>query len=552
MTNPLSILPPEIILRIIDFIPTVGIANLTLVSKSWHDFIDHAHQDLIFSSKSKTDHPNPNGKVDFSFLSDYYKCITKHFKGVDSWKELCRRQTLLRRNWKSSQPQIKEGLLQVSGPWIWRFRVDFKRNFVVATAVTEGLTVKDLDTGALLWEYDDVRPYAHLEYDMNTGIACWDRYGDSIEIWKAVESPADRGKFRLVTVLHHDVETRGFQLSHNTLCVVSTEGEAFIYDMTVSPPALRLKPKIQNEAIGHLDQTEDIVMYAFGLKGYDLHSKQTGGYLGNIHPKNCIKNIFHIDNHVSSVPMDESTHKKLLYEFRFWEPNTQILKPLSISRGPDPKKRTMLTLEEDEWGAGVISGTRIVAVSKAGRIFICSDWQLALKSSENFAATTALIEVNYLYSSMGDLGEWLSVRDDKISFALPDNLFLITGFDVFNPQSAGGNNADLCPIRGDEKVWTLRKSSIHRANTTVSFIALWDDCLMYTYAVSLPYDDHQRNSSYFSFPLTSNKTQQAFGTVSEHTIPAEEVHNLTYSRPHLRPDSFLTKVIRVISFAPNV
>ena len=80
--DPLALLPPEIILRVLDFTPVSALACLTAVSKAWHQFIDGTHQEAIYSAESKTKQP-VGGARDFSFLYDSTS-FAKLFDGTAS------------------------------------------------------------------------------------------------------------------------------------------------------------------------------------------------------------------------------------------------------------------------------------------------------------------------------------------------------------------------------------------------------------------------------------------------------------------------------------
>ena len=196
VADPLTLLPTEIVLRILEFCPVSAIAALTAVSKSWHGFIDYTHQETIYSDESKTAQP-VGGSRDFSYLNDITS-FAKLFEGVSSWRELCKRQTLLARNWAESNPVSRESVLQVGNDPVWRFRADFKRRFFVSTSQAGGLNVTDMDTGRIIWrlpstndrEEEAVRPFAHLEYQ--DGMAVFYREGDAVEVWQADVDDASR------------------------------------------------------------------------------------------------------------------------------------------------------------------------------------------------------------------------------------------------------------------------------------------------------------------------------------------------------------------------
>lgn len=466
--DPLTALPAEIVLRIIDFTSPREVASMTRLTKAWHEFIECTHQDAIYSSTSMTE--RPANCRDFSFL-EKAQSFAKYFHGVQGWRDACKRQLLLNRAWHQAQPVTNESVLQIGNAPIWRFRPDFKRRFFLSTSQAGGLSVTDMDDGSLLWQLsdDEVRPYAHLEYE--DGVAAWDRWGNAIEIWQADES--QRGVFRRTAILPHDCETRGFQLSYKTLCVVSSEGEGFVYDMTKTPPHLKTNVKIETEAVGHLYQNEDTVVYSLGKKGYHFHSKETGELTGVFQP-HTYDNLYHI-RHPSPQPSSTiatALHGPTRTAFPPQHPSTDRLLPLKLERGPHPDRSDYLSLDEDEWGAGMMLGNHMVGVSRGGRVFICSDWKAALTNADRANATCAIIECE-TDSRTFDLGGWLSIRNGCILFEVDDRAY------VFNLGTG------LLPSVGTEQrpIHAITTSSAPQLTVPVSFMAVFDDCIMTTYTV---------------------------------------------------------------------
>lgn len=134
--DPLVLLPPEIVLRILDFAPVSTVAALTRTSKPWRAFIDEAHQDHIYSNAAKTDH-GPQAAGDASQYYRHTQTFSKYYEGTQSWKELCRKQTLLRRNWNSAGAITTESIFNICREPVWRFRPDFKRRFIVSTSQSQ-------------------------------------------------------------------------------------------------------------------------------------------------------------------------------------------------------------------------------------------------------------------------------------------------------------------------------------------------------------------------------------------------------------------------------
>ncbi|KAE8393713.1 hypothetical protein BDV23DRAFT_149122 [Aspergillus alliaceus] len=483
MTDPLAILPPEIVLRVLEFSPISALASLTATSKAWHRFIDVTHREAIYASESKTDQPSGGGARDFAFLSDSTS-FSNLFEDTASWKDLCKRQTLLARSWAESHPISRESVLQVGNDPVWRFRADFKRRFFVSTSHAGGLYVTDMDTGRILWrlpstiDHDEnaVRPYAHLEYQ--DGMAVFDREGDALEVWQAGLEGTERGEFRRIAVLNHDCQTRGFQLSYWTLCVVSNKGQGFVYDMTQRPPKLTTHLRIEPDAVGHLDQSEDAVIYSMGSRGYHVHDKASGEFLGSLQPSHCTDK-YHIRPPVVTSPSATAalagamrlgpTHR--LYPLG--PPRKDTLVPIDIAKGPlqPPSDPEHVWHGEDEWGAGMLHGDLFAGFSRAGRVFVCSDWRKALHSHTTLAAHSSLLECESDGTSF-DLGGWLSVRNHRLMFEIQDRIYVVALDDHNRVQDLHR------PARGS---YSLLTSSAPQLAVPVSFMALYDDAIMTTY-----------------------------------------------------------------------
>ncbi|KAJ6016311.1 hypothetical protein N7540_010902 [Penicillium herquei] len=523
--DPLTILPPEIVLRVLDFASISTLASLTTLSRAWHEFIDLTHQEAIYSSDSKTSHP-PNVARDLSFLEDT-RTISKLFEGTTSWKELCKRQTLLACNWADACPITQESVLQVGNDPVWRFRPDFKRRFFVSTSHIGGLNVTDMESGRILWRLpstldrnvDSVRPYAHLEYQ--DGIAVFDREGDSVEVWQADLDGATRGEFRRIAVLNHDCQTRGFQLSHGTLCVVSNQGKGFVYDMEQRPPRLKTRLKIEHDAVGHLDQSKDAVIYSIGQRGYHIYDKESGDYLGALHPSRCTAR-YHIrppatpSSSASAALAGATRHGPTHRIFPPGPPRKDCLTPIEILDGPlvsPPSNLEHISHGEDEWGAGMLNGDLFVGFSRAGRVFICSDWRKAIQDEAGFAANTSIIECESDGASF-DLGGWLAVRNHRVMFEIQDRIYIVALDDQNKIQTTNSRA---------RASYSLLTSSAPQLAVPVSFMTLCDDAIMTTYT-TLGWRQTLND-------IPGDLAQQ------QHDNPAR---------------IFPTKAIRIVSLAPNL
>ncbi|PYH47417.1 F-box protein [Aspergillus saccharolyticus JOP 1030-1] len=479
--DPLIVLPPEIVLRILEFTPVSAIASLTAVSKAWHQFIDVTHQEAIYAAAFKKNLPSgQSSRLENTTFSQL-------FEGALPCKDLCKRSALLARNWAESQPASQESVLQVGNEPVWRFRADFKRRIFISTSHAGGLYVTDMDTGVNLWrlpstldrDEDAVRPYAHLEYQ--DGMAVFDREGDALEVWQADLEGAQRGEFRRIAILDHDCQTRGFQLSYGTLCVVSTQGQGFVYDMTQRPPQLTTHLAIEQDAVGHLDQSQDAVIYSMGPRGYHAYDKRSGEFLGALRPSLCTEK-YHILSPVDGPSSPRATFAGFAEAVRSGPARSSYRKgpsrkdhlvPIEVGRGPlpTPTDPEHVRNGEDDWGAGMLHGDLFVGFSRAGRVFVCSNWRKALESDLSLAAHSDLIECESDGRSF-DLGGWLSVRNHRVMFEIQERVYVVALNDNDRVQDVD------CPARGS---YSLITSSVAQIAVPVSFMALYDDAIMTTY-----------------------------------------------------------------------
>ncbi|ETS81120.1 hypothetical protein PFICI_06122 [Pestalotiopsis fici W106-1] len=535
--DPLTTLPTEIVLRILEFASPDSLAKLTRLNQAWHGFIDADYADVIYAAKVEDDMSTGAAVRGGAEPADAFRAATsfaKYGHETASWKEACRRRMQLARNWNAYRPTTTESIIHVDAPehFVWRFKPDFARRLVISTSQAGGVFVTDMDTGAALWSLQgdgEVRGYAHLEYEPDTGTAVWDRFGNTLEVWRTDLAGLPRGQFRQVELLHHDAETRGFQLSYCTLCVVSTDGHGFVYNVPPGEekPTLRTRLDIPHGAVGHLDQNERAVMYSMGAEGYHFYDKTTGESLGQLRPHQVDPfKMYHV-NHPTSprsdfamvrreilrlVPSDDQDHAP----FPPRTPQQDRLTPCRIIPGalrsgqPIPAAVHTPPISDDEWGAGMLDGNTMVGVSRGGRVVVCSDWERALRSDADLAAVTSIIECEPSNGAEFDLGGWLSISETaggkRVLFEIRNKIYILT-------LDANAAITTEAPV-------LVATTSLPDLGVPVSFMGVYDDCIMSTFTMVRP-------------------TMEDSAGVDEH---GEII-------PTLRVTP--TKIIRVLSFAPE-
>lgn len=121
----------------------------------------------------------------------------------------------------------------------------------------------------------------------------------------------------------------------------------------------------------------------------------------------------------------------------------------------------------------MLHGDLFVGFSRAGRVFVCSDWRKALHDQVSLAAHSSLIECETDGSSF-DLGGWLSVRNHRLMFEIQDRVYIV----------ALDNNNKIQdvdhPVRAS---YSLVTSSAPQLAVPISFMGIYDDAIMTTYTV---------------------------------------------------------------------
>lgn len=479
--DPLQLLPSELVLRILEFTSPESISRLLRLNSNWNKFIDETHQDAIYFEKTYQDSSRKTFH-DFSSFDDDSLSFTRYYSGVTSWKELCKRQILLARNWSRKSPITRELVIGASSSTrdpVWRFRPDFERRIVLSTHHTGGMKVTDMDSDRVIWSLNPqtVRPYAHLEYQ--DGTAVWDREGNALEVWRTDQPGGQHGEFQRIAVLDHSSQTRGFQLSHDNLCVVSTDGRAYVYEsMTGSgTPQLKTEIEIEQGAVGHVFQDKEVVVYSMGPKGFHLYSK-SGERLGTIEPRFCTLRKFHV-GHVSHprggrLPGIGSVVGGA-NECSSQRPSGIRTIPLELRDGsfPNPAENG-ISLADDEWGAVTLCGSLMVGISRGGRVFVCSDWRSSLESVGKMASHSSIVECDSDGSTF-DFGGWLSVKDKRVLFEIEGGQVYVLGL---------GDDNQVALYNDSRPSFSFPTGFTCQLAVPVSFMAIYDDCIMTTYTIT--------------------------------------------------------------------
>ncbi|MBE3048327.1 hypothetical protein IMZ48_38650, partial [Candidatus Bathyarchaeota archaeon] len=146
---------------------------------------------------------------------------------------------------------------------------------------------------------------------------------------------------------------------------------------------------------------------------------------------------------------------------------------------PPPEDPDHVWHLENEWGSGMLHGDLFIGFSRSGRVFVCSDWRKAIHDQASLAANSSMIECESDGAAF-DLGGWLAVRNHRVMFEIQDRIYVVALDDEDRVQEGEE------PERAS---YSLFNSSTSRLAVPVSFMGLYDDAIMTTYAVrfDLPY-----------------------------------------------------------------
>ncbi|KAG6330160.1 hypothetical protein ID866_8928, partial [Astraeus odoratus] len=303
----LHLLPAEIAVQTVAYLPLQSLHNVSLVSHGWHDLII-VNENTVYRNAAILHR--------FARGAQLLPCSDQDFPVAD-WKSFCRRQIEIEKAWRGKAPTLVKELSE-SGSGVHRIKVDEENGFVIATGQKGGLTVTDLSDNNVLWSLSPshVVDYAHCEYDR--GYIVFNRSDNCKEVWRhaldvndnecSTESPPDkqmnqawceatlqwppptrRGHFRPWALVRIPEISRAFRFSYPTLLAAS-EGNAYLWHV----PQGRLVETIRNiqrvrdnDDLGRICYVEVNDKYAFicGTKQLRIFERQGGALVYHLSPK---------------------------------------------------------------------------------------------------------------------------------------------------------------------------------------------------------------------------------------------------------------------------
>jgi hypothetical protein len=144
----LSILPVEIALQVLSYLPLQTLRILQLVSRRWRTFIQH-NESAVYRHAALLHGFLPSSSVtSISELPTVFP--VRSVAGVGDWKNFCHRRHDIDRSWTGRGPSsIRK--YTAAGSDVHRIKVDEDAGYIITTSKLGGLAVTDLISNVLLW-----------------------------------------------------------------------------------------------------------------------------------------------------------------------------------------------------------------------------------------------------------------------------------------------------------------------------------------------------------------------------------------------------------------
>ncbi|KAH9962255.1 hypothetical protein BC827DRAFT_1199936 [Russula dissimulans] len=297
----LHILPVEISLQVLSYLPIPSLCSLPAVSRQWFNF-SSANQSAIFCRAAIL---HGYAQPGTTLLEDALSvCRGSPWEGAADWKDFCRRSVQLRKNWEG-HGRVVARLITPPIRDVHRIKVDERVGICITTHIFGGLFVTHLFSNAVLWSLPQyyVRRFAHCEYER--GYLVFDCTDGQKEVWRLASdfapaqasagadevapyappnadlvrtsalvaaihgSTAPRGHFRPWAKLSSAEPTVAYRLAYPTL-VSAGEGRAFLHDVRTG--ALVQTVEIDVRSICYVD-VDERYLFVCGLRALHVFSR---------------------------------------------------------------------------------------------------------------------------------------------------------------------------------------------------------------------------------------------------------------------------------------
>ncbi|KAG9077730.1 hypothetical protein FS749_010346, partial [Ceratobasidium sp. UAMH 11750] len=185
-------LPPECLLRVIEFLSLQDVTALLLTSSSWHSIITE-NESAIYRQFAEAHNPLAPRLGSLEFARKGW--VSPGARGLKSWKEYCRLQVQTKQRWfGKSRAHMSMDILQGQRSQVHRIKIDTEKLLLVTTeeaAPDASLAVHCLESQGrpMLFQLKQVSNLAHVE--MSNGFVVFTcEESTKLEVWRWAQDQA--------------------------------------------------------------------------------------------------------------------------------------------------------------------------------------------------------------------------------------------------------------------------------------------------------------------------------------------------------------------------
>ncbi|KAN0131825.1 hypothetical protein V8E53_010353 [Lactarius tabidus] len=186
----LHVLPAEVTLIVLSYLPIPSLLSLAVLSRQWVHFFA-TQQSEIFRRAAIYHEYIPPGTM--SLEGALSMKTGKPWAGSASWKDFCYRSFHFYKNWEGKGRAVARVLLP-PGSNPHHIKVDEKTGICITTRLWGGIVVTHLFSGTILWclPLSAVRSRSRCEYE--NGYLVFDNNGGEQEVWRLSSDFASHGE----------------------------------------------------------------------------------------------------------------------------------------------------------------------------------------------------------------------------------------------------------------------------------------------------------------------------------------------------------------------
>ncbi|KAH9974812.1 hypothetical protein BGW80DRAFT_158313 [Lactifluus volemus] len=295
----LGVLPSELSLNILSYLPIPSLCSLFTLSRQWHHFLIANQWSIFHHAAILHGYVQPGLQLEDA-LARY---TGSPWEGSIDWKDFCRRSFQLDENWEG-KGRVVARLLSPPNHNVHRIKVDEEVGICITTHTFGGLSVVHLFSSIFLWGLPQVyvRSSAHCEYE--SGYLVFDRDDGAKEVWRlasdmtetdgtAISAPPDeeqlkvsafaaarcsqyapRGHFRAWAKLSFPELTHAFRLAYPTL-VCANRKHVFLHDVRTGSLVQTIDINASNPRIRYVDVNERHV-FVCESRAVHVYSRASG------------------------------------------------------------------------------------------------------------------------------------------------------------------------------------------------------------------------------------------------------------------------------------